>query len=337
MIWIDVSKLSLDICIKDDDGLKSEKITNTYNNIIKFMRKYKNYVVFYETTGIYSNKLSKACNDLKVIHYQVNPFVMCKIYEWFWDRNKTDKIDAKKILQAWELLLNMYESWDTKFKLIYPSNNKISEMNHYVSVIHSLRNQVSRFKQLLEKLDQDIYTDKKVIKFYKKQLKTFQDQQANMLELLQESLREMWYGEVMENIWTIPTISTKFWAELLAFFIKLTSKWIRKEDRSKLKAFVWIDPNEKSSWTSLNKVHISRKWSKTMRCLFFMAGMKWYQLIEYDKYKNTDLGEFFIRMRDKFTVKWSKHWKRVIMAMSKKLLLVAWWIFRKNEPYDWRM
>ena len=158
-----------------------------------------------------------------------------------------------------------------------------------------------------------------------------------MLELLQESLREMWYGEVLENIGTIPTISAKFWAELLAFFIRVTGKWICKEDRSKLKAFVEIDPNEKSSWTSLNKVHISRKWNKTMRCLFFMAGMKWYQLIKYDKYRNTDLDEFFIRMRDKFTIEWSKHWKRVIMAMSKKLLLVAWWIFWKNEPYDWRM
>lgn len=336
IIGIDVSKSSLDICIKNDSGLRNSKIANSYKDITKIIRKFKNSTVFYETTGIYSNKLCKACNDFNITHYQVNPFVMCKIYDWLWDRNKTDRIDSKKIAQAWEMLLRMYESGDTKFKLIFPSSNRISEMNHYVSVIHSLRNQISRFKQLLEKLDQDIYTDKKVTRFYKKQLKVFQEQQSFTYDLLQNSLKEMWYSKILENIWTIPTINTKFGAELVAFFLKLSSRWIRKEDRSKLKAFVGIDPNEKSSGTSLNKVHISRKGSKSIRCMFFMAGMKWYQLIEYDKYRNTDLGEFFIRMREKFTVEWSKHGKRVIMAMSKKLLLTAWWIFWKNEPYDWR-
>jgi len=253
-----------------------------------------------------------------------------------WDRNKTDKIDAKKIAQVGSMLLDMYKSNQTKFKLINPSSNEISKLNHYVSVINSLRNQVSRFKQLIEKLDQDVYTEKVVMKFYQKQLKVFQKEQEHIYELLQESLREMGYEEKLENIGSIPSINTKFWAELLAFFVRITNKGIQKQDRSKLKALVGIDPNEKSSWTSLNKVHISRKWNKDLRCMFFMAGMKWYQLINYDKYKNTDLWEFFIRMREKFTIPWSKHGKRVIMAMSKKLLLTARWIFHSDKPYDRR-
>ena len=253
-----------------------------------------------------------------------------------WDRNKTDKIDSKKIAQAWEMFLNMYKSNQIKLKLIYPSSNEISKLNHYVSVINSLRNQVSRFKQVIERLDQDIYTEKVIMKFYQKQLNVFQKEQEHIYELLQESLIEMWYGEELENIGSIPSINTKFWAELLTFFVKITHKWIQKEDRSKLKALVWIDPNEKSSGTSLNRVHISRKWNKDLRCMFFMAGMKWYQLINYDKYRNTDLWEFFIRMREKFTIPGSKHGKRVIMAMGKKLLLTAWWIFHSNKPYDRR-
>ena len=335
-IGIDVSKLSLDIYIKDSDGLHTSKIANTYKEVSEFLKKYKKYVVFYEATGIYSNKLSKACNDFGILHYQLNPFVMCKLYESLWDRNKTDKIDAAKIAQTGKMLLDMYNNNETPLKLILPSNNEISESNHYVSVINSIRNQISRYKQILERLREDIYADKKVIKFYEKQLKTFQDEQNTMYEKLQRIFIERWYEEKLKNIGTIPSINIKFGAELLAFFVNLVSKWIQAWDRSKLKAFVGIDPNEKSSGTSLHKVHISRRGNKNMRCMFFMAGMKWYQLVNYDKYRNTDLWVFFLRMKEKFTVEGSKHGKRVIMAMAKKLLMVAWWIFRSNTPYDWK-
>jgi len=91
------------------------------------------------------------------------------------------------------MFLDMYQSKETKFKLINPSSNEISKLNHYVSVINSLRNQVSRFKQLIEKLDQDIYTEKIVMKFYQKQLNIFQKEQEAIYELLQKSLVEMGY------------------------------------------------------------------------------------------------------------------------------------------------
>ncbi|MFA6256660.1 MAG: transposase, partial [Candidatus Absconditabacterales bacterium] len=301
-IGIDVSKLSLDVCIKDSDGLHTSKIANTYREIIEFMKKYKKYVVFYEATGIYSNKLSKACNDLGITHYQLNPFVMCRIYESLGDRNKTDKIDAGKIAQAGNMLLDMYNNHESTMKLIFPSNNEISKSNHYVSVINSVRNQISRYKQVLEKLHEDIYTDKKVIKFYEKQLTIFQDEQDAMYEKLQNLFVERGYEEKLKNIGTIPSINIKFGVELLAFFVNLVSKGIQSGDRSKLKAFVGIDPNEKSSGTSLRKVHISRRGNKNMRCMFFMAGMKWYQLVNYEKYRDTDLGKFFLRMKEKFTV-----------------------------------
>jgi len=194
IIWIDVSKTSLDIASLDNE-FTAKKIANSYKDIMQNLVKFKNYTVFYESTWIYSNKLCKVCNDLWVTHYQINPFVMCKIMDWIWDRNKTDKIDAKKIAQAWDMFLTMYQDKQTKFKLINPSSNEISKFNHYVSVINSLRNQVSRFKQLIEKLDQDIYTEKIVMRFYKKQLKVFQKEQKNIYELLQKSLIDMWYWE----------------------------------------------------------------------------------------------------------------------------------------------
>jgi len=192
IIWIDVSKTSLDIASLDNE-FTAIKIANSHKDITKNLIKFKNYTIFYESTWIYSNKLCKACNDMWVTHYQINPFVMCKVMDWMWDRNKTDKIDAKKIAQVWKMFLDMYQSKETKFKLINPSSNEISKLNHYVSVINSLRNQVSRFKQLIEKLDQDIYTEKIVIKFYQKQLKIFQKEQETICELLQKSLVEMGY------------------------------------------------------------------------------------------------------------------------------------------------
>jgi len=84
------------------------------------------------------------------------------------------------------MLLDMYNNNESTMKLIFPSNNEISKSNHYVSVINSVRNQISRYKQILEKLREDIYTDKKVIKFYEKQLKIFQDEQDMLYQKLQD-------------------------------------------------------------------------------------------------------------------------------------------------------
>jgi len=320
----------------DHGKSQSLKIVNTTKDITNFLSNCKDFIIFYEPTGIYSNKLCKACNDLGVVHYQVNPFVVYRILDGLGDRNKTDKIDAGKIAQIGKMLLDMYNSNQNRFKLIFPSSNEICKMDHFVSIISSIRNQISRFKQTLERLNEDVYSDTTITDFYQKQLEIFQDEKDRIHLELQKTLINMWYGKVLENIASMPSINEKFGSELVAFFIKLVSKWIEKGDKSKLKAFIGIDPNERSSGTSLNKVRISRRWNKNMRCMFFMAGMKRYQLINYDKYAKTDIWKFFVRMKNKFTIAGSKHGKRVIMAMAKKLLLVAWGIFWNDTEYDRR-
>ena len=230
----------------------------------------------------------------------------------------------------------MHKNNGSKLKLILPCNNDIHILNNYISLIHSFRNHISRFKQWIDRIKSDVYLWTKELKFYEKNIKEFESEIDKLYLKAEEKIKSLWYINSLDNLSSIPTISRSLSIELLILFINLKSKWIESNDRSKLKAYVWIDPTEKRSWTALNRVSISRRWKKHIRVLLYMSWMKWYQLINYDKYAKTDLWNFFVRMRNKFSADTTnKRWKSIITAMSKKILLTAWWIFWNETKYNW--
>lgn len=100
-IGIDISKLTLDICIIDEDVIDHYCIKNKPAQIKSFIKQVKkNYNVLkvelcMENTGLYNWPLYSSCNETDVTLFVVNPLHLKRSIGLV--RGKNDKIDAERI------------------------------------------------------------------------------------------------------------------------------------------------------------------------------------------------------------------------------------------------
>jgi len=333
-IWIDVSKSTLDIYNRTTK--ESSKIKNSYGEIKKYLLSLtSDYVVFYESTWVYSQTTCKACNELWIKHFQMHPTTMNWLSKWLWDRNKNDKIDAKKIADTWELLYERMLSWE-KIKFITPNTDQVNLMMSVLSNIQSLKKIKTKFLQLLDKENNNSYADKMIIIIYEKHIKELDKQVEKLYDKILVLIKKEWLNEKFENIISMPWINKITWVELLVFFVNLENKWFEKQDINKVKAYTWLDCIERQSWTSIHSCWISKRWNSTIRKLLYLCSLVRYTLPTKNiKYANCTLWLFFKKMIWKFSTENNKMWKSVMCAMWKKLLTIAWWIYRNNTKYNY--
>jgi transposase len=86
----------------------------------------------------------------------------------------------------------------------------------------------------------------------------------------------------------------------MLFFIDLIEKGFTSDDKNKVVAYAGLNPLQQQSGTSLNKTSLSKKGRSNVRKILYMPMMQRYKLITKEKYQNTNLGKFFVRMRTKF-------------------------------------
>ena len=79
VLGIDVSNKKLNIYCSTTQ--KCVEISNDETTIVKHLKSFKgkDLLVLYEATGIYSNKLLKVCNKLKIKHYQIHPIQLKQV------------------------------------------------------------------------------------------------------------------------------------------------------------------------------------------------------------------------------------------------------------------
>jgi len=319
------------------------QIQNDYNIICDFFntkideidKKSFEYIIISESTWVYSSSLCKACHDLWLNHQEVNPRAMHQLWKNIWDRNKTDKIDSEKIANIWEMLFNMNKNWFGKNRLSSVSSNDIKSLKSIMSAIHSSKYDIWKFKQRIASANKDIYAPKWIITDIESSIDLAKKIKAKLVEQAMKIIKKLDIFTGFENLCTIPWVSNEVALELIVFFMDLAEKWIWASDRSKVKAFVWLDVSMQQSWTSIDKKRISKQWNKHVRSILQIGWRCWFRLVKMDKYKNTNLGLFFQRMLNKFETPTKKNGNAISTAMSKKILLVAWWIFWSNRPYNW--
>ena len=336
IIWIDVSRNTLDIYI---DGNSHHTIENNITHIYNFFNSFdcKKYTILFEATWIYSNNLIKVCNDLQLDYFIITPTLSYNLSTSLFGRNSNDKLDAKKISKIGNLLFTSF--WQLPPTLSKPIHNSILKLKAIHRAILSIKKQIKVSKNYLEVETKDPFADRNVINYYKSDIKEKEKKLKELYEKILKIIDKMWYTNHLRNLQTIPSIWENTAIELIILFLELKSKWFTKKDWKKVKAFMWIEPNEKKSWKSINNVKISKKWRWYLRKMLFMNALIWFKIFKEEKtrekYKNTNIWKFFVRMRDKFGSEWWKRWYSVTAAMMNKLVQVAWWIFRNNKPFNY--
>lgn len=336
-IWIDVSNNTLDIYIKKSNTWL--QVQNDYNTISTFFNSEignnkSDYIIFSESTWIYSSSLVKSCIDLWLIHFEINPRAMNQLWKNIGDRNKTDKIDAEKIANIWKMLYEMNKDWFGKSRLSTTSNNKVKELKSILSNIHSIKNDMMKFKQRIASVNKDIYAPKDLVEDIRKSISLSKKLKEKLVSKAMIIIKDLDMYNKFENLCSIPWISYEVALELIIFFIDLSEKWLQVNDRSKVKAFAWIDVSLQQSWTSINRKRISKQWNRNVRSILQIWSRCWFRLFKMDKYKNTNLWQFFERMSNKFSTDTKKNGNSIATAMSKKILLVAWWVFWSDTTYN---
>lgn len=343
VIWLDVSKSKLDIF--DYNESKSSIIKNNCSEIKKYIKSYweknKNKLTFvFEPTWIYSHHLVKALNDLEINYFQIWLDVISKLGYALWDRNKNDKVDAKKIASVWRMMVDYSKDDNFKIKTIWKIPNELLVAKNLLSQYYSIKNVAKTLKQLVDSVESQAF--KKELLFiktwYLKQIKEHEKQEKIIVSKLEEFIKDMWYEDNKNFIKTIPWIAESSAISLTIFFLDLMSKWIKRNDLKKVKAYTGLDPQNSQSWSTLKKTKISKRWNKNIRMQLFLPTMTWMKHLKLEKYQNTTIWKFATRMNQKFIVNenWKRvWWKRVICAIEAKLIITAWAIFWDKKEYSW--
>jgi transposase len=306
-IGIDVSKSSLDVY----DGKKSYKFENNligFKKIIFLVENIKEVVFIFEPTGIYSYDLTVFCSKKNISVVMVGPKESRDFARSLKVRSKTDKIDAK--------VLYKYKSH------IEPSMIKVPIINYHAIKIQEMLNvyegiQASkqRFKNQLEstnKMHKDLVrTIKRIID----NLDIEATKLFNKIELL--LLKDEETKERYEAISTIPSIGQKSALYLTAFFLKYPTA-----NAKQMTALLGLDPVMRDSGLFRGKQRISKHGGQQLRNLLYLPTLC---SIQY----NSRIKSFYKRL-----ISQAKTKKLAVIAAMRKLILMAFSIFKSKEMYQ---
>ena len=352
VLWVDISKQSLDIY--DDYNNKSYKIQNNFKEITNFLKKLDkesknkelidgNLCIAYEPTWAYGQNLIKAINGLSIESFAIWLDTITQLVYALWDRNKNDKIDAKKIALVWRMLIGM---WDGEFsnsnsslkvRTIKTPSNEVLLLKNYTTHIRCLKDEIRKSKQYIHVAEKQWFIELNgITKHYKKSIKDNEKMIKEIYVKMKKIIGELDYLEKLEKLKSIPWVWDESAILLTVFFIELIWKWLTKSDSAKVKASTWLDPRTKSSWEYLNTSTISKRWDSHIRSWLFFGWMIWYRFLDNLKYENTTIWRFGKRMKDKFIGAWNnRRVKSVICAIESKIITTAWAMFWDNTEYNY--
>jgi transposase len=163
-IGIDVSKASLDICIKNGPDLSFEKIDNTVQAVKRFVKQFKNVqdgiVLAMENTGRYNVHLYEVLEHLTWAVYVVSPLHIKKSIGLV--RGKDDKTDAQRITSFIEKNYKELPLWTADSQALRQLKVLQTERNTRVKMKSNLKQQQSDYS-----LMKSIGMDKKIMKLNK--------------------------------------------------------------------------------------------------------------------------------------------------------------------------
>ena len=305
-IGIDISKSTLDVY----DGKKSYKFDNNetgFKEIVALVEDINNTIFIFEPTGIYSYAITDFCSENSIKIVMVGPKESRDFARSLKVRSKTDKIDAK--------VLYKYQSH------IEPSMVKVPVVNHQgikvqemLNVYENIQSSKQTFKNQIEstsKSDKDLLrTLNRIIKDLDAEaLKLF-----NKIELI--LLKDEEIKAKYEVISTIPSIGQKSALYLTAFFLKYPMA-----NAKEMTALVGLDPVMRDSGTFKGKQRISKQGGQQLRNLLFLPTLCAIQ-------HNDRIKAFYERL-----ISNAKSKKLVVIASMRKLILMAFSLFKSGEVY----
>jgi transposase len=306
-IGIDISKATLDV-YNGKKSYKFENDDNGFKQIVSLSEDIKNTILIFEPTGIYSYALSEFCSKKKIQVVIVGPKESRDFARSLKVRSKTDKIDAK--------VLYKYQSHvEPKMVKIPIVNHQAIKIQEMLNAYESIQSSKQRFKNQIEstsKLNKDLL---RTLYRLIDNLDTEAQKLFNKIEVL--LLKEKETKNRYDAISKIPSIGQKSALYLCAFFLKYPLA-----NAKGITALLGLDPMIKDSGAFRGKQRISKHGGQQIRNLLYLPTLCAIQ-------HNSRIKKFYEGLTARAKTK-----KLAVIAAMRKLILMAFSIFKSKEEYQ---
>lgn len=318
VIGIDVSKKTLDICLKGKE-MESLVITNSETCFRVFIKKLLNKLapsqihIGFENTGMYNYAMYRVLEELQLNVYIFNPLDLHKSIGMV--RGKSDKVDAQRIasylfIHLSELVPSMVPNKRTLLlKALFAKRKKL--VSHRSALKASNKELVATFG----KVDAAalLKADKAVLVQIDKAIKLVEEQIQQMLSEDEKLKQKVSYATSVQGVGPV----------LASYLAIKTNGFTMLTNPRKLACYAGVVPFESQSGTSVYKrPRVSYMADKQLKRLLHMAAMRVIQL-------PGDLRDYYIRK-----VKEGKNKMSVLNAIRNKLIARICSCINNNKKYQ---
>jgi transposase len=313
-IGIDVSKATLDICIKCDQSQSSIVINNNTKDIKKFFKQFtqQNAIVAMENTGRYNWALYEVLAGYEFIVYVIPPLHLKKSTGLV--RGKNDKIDAIRITEFICKNHDTLTPWKQPALAIQKLKVLLTERSYRIKTKRQLLNMQHDYAlmQSMQLDKQMLKMNKKLILEIEKQIKTLNDQMANIIQCNEQLSKQ---AQLMQSV---PGVGKILCWTMLAKTNGFTSITTAR----KMACYSGVAPFDCQSGTSIkHKPHVSVLADKTLKKILHLAAMSAIRL------KN-DLSEYYLRK-----VSEGKNKMSVLNAVRNKIIHRIYAVIKNQTVY----
>lgn len=322
---IDIAKEKFDACIgiitleNGFQKLSSMQFDNSVSGFKKYIfwiRKHCRLQIplihLMEASGVYYENLAMhlVLNEQQTVAV-VLPNKAKKYKESLGYKSKTDGIDALALSHM--ACEQTHPAWKAPDVNIY-------QMRLLTRQIESITAQSTSIKNQLEALIHSMYPNKEIKKMLQQHIAFLAKQKAallNTLEQLVENDQDL--KPRFDNIKKIKGVSTL----TIATVVAETGAFALFNNTAQLVSYAGYDVIENESGKHTGKTKISKKGNgRIRRCLYFPA-------LSVVRYKVTPFVQLYERIYDRNKIKMKGY-----TAVQKKLLIIIYTLWKKNEPFD---
>jgi len=270
-IGIDISKLTLDVCIIDNDVIDNYCIQNKPAKIKAFVKQVKKkhnvneIELCMENTGIYNWPLYTICKDLDITIHVVNPLHLKRSMGFV--RGKNDKIDAERIALFAKRFSDTLEPYKLPSNTIRKMQIMLGLRKKIVETKKAFNAPIFELKKMAEK---EVYSEiskitNQIVKALEKKLITVEKELDKLIKS---------DTEIQDNYKLMTSVQGV--GKVLAWNLLIkTNNFKTINNPRKLACYVGVVPFDYQSGTSLNrKPKVSFMADKQVKKVLHMAAMR---------------------------------------------------------------
>lgn len=324
-LGMDVASKKIDVCLSVIDQLQKVKVVSSksFLNTLNGFKDMEQWIdrnhkekdvdlyICMEATGVYHENCALYFHEKgfktsiilpnKAKHYLISLGL----------KSKNDTIDARGLSKMGaEQCLDLWE----------PMGRYFYQLRQYTRQYQNLQEQKTVFKNQLHALRKAMYENKKIIRQQQATIKLFDRQLAELTKLIDLHINsDDTVKERFDNVIKIKGVGTLTLATVLAE----TNGFELFTNYKQLVSYAGFDVVERESGKSTGKTRISKKGNGHLRRAMFMPAFT------AVRYGEKPLEGLYRRTFDKHGIKMKSY-----VAVQKKLLVLIYHIWKKNEAYD---